>query len=112
MAEAERFGVEHDPWNSNIVKRHDLATAIRDVSKDGVAQRGEVDTNLVSPARERQECQPGGDLREALNDAIAGGRLLGPRGAGGEFLAFSNVASDGEPDLAVGLFRDPPTERF
>src|SRR5678816_2668304 len=76
VAEAQRFGVEHDPGYLNRVERHDFAPAVRCVSKNRMAKRGEVDPNLMGPAGEGHEGDARGDLPESFTDPIARGRLL------------------------------------
>ena len=55
VAEAQRFGVEHDPGYLNSMERHDFAPAVRCVSKNRMAKRGEVDPNLMGPTGERRQ---------------------------------------------------------
>lgn len=87
---------------------------VKSISDDGMPQRGEMDTNLVSASGvnfDFQQSEPAEGGVDPLEDFVVGDGFAASLEAGGHASASQAVAADGGGDGAMILFKSAVNER-
>src|SRR3989442_131809 len=116
MGEAERPGMQHRPLDGQVADRADLAPAVGLIAEDGMAERDQVDSDLMCAACPgmylHKSCLIARSLRpEALHDLELRDRVARRGRPGRELLPVFGVASDGQLDAARLALHCPPDQR-
>lgn len=77
MLKPQRPRVEHHPGNVKHVNRADLSPSVRRITEDGMADGGEMDPQLMSPAGSGVQHDMSRYLAESPVNGVLGNRLLG-----------------------------------
>src|SRR3989442_15533621 len=113
MGEAERRGMQHRPLNGHAADRAALPPAVGLIAEDGMAERDQVDPDLMRAACPgmylHKSCLIARSLRpKALHDLELRDRVARRGRPGREFLPIFGVASDGQLDAAHRALHRPP----